>query len=258
MSGAHRSPVCARPRSASGSRRSSGLAAAWELPAPRASVRVSRGRLVQIDPLQVRERGQPRQHIAELVDQVVAIAGSECARELADLLGEPAERGVPSARGIALHVRGTHRLLEVVDVHGADESNARRVPARPQAIAAEGSGSVCLARLQAYIRWSASAMSWSNVSGSSGSNIATPAENDSSYARPSCELTSSTATCKRVRAIVAVSYESVAYSTQNASAPIRAIRSESRNVSRITNAPSVSIASPAACPRVSFTCLRPS
>ena len=123
--------------------------------------RVSGGRLVQVDPFQVRERGQPRQHVAELVDQVVAIAGSECARELADLLGEPAERGVPSARGIALHVRGTHRLLEVVDVHGADESNARRVTQLvAQAIAAVVvRDRACLARLHAYIRSSASPMS---------------------------------------------------------------------------------------------------
>ena len=118
--------------------------------------------------------------------QVVAIAGAERPGQLADLLGQPAERGVPPARGIPLDVRGAHRVLQVADLHGADESNVRRAPVRRQDRRRRPTDSWLFARLRTYIRSSAMRHQLDPAwSGRSGSNIAMPAENDRTNGRPS-------------------------------------------------------------------------
>src|ERR1700722_389119 len=78
-------------------------------------------RLGQVDAGEGREGGEPREAVAELLLQVLPVLLAEQrARELADLLDEPGERAVDSARAVSLEVDRLDAPLELFDFHGRD------------------------------------------------------------------------------------------------------------------------------------------
>jgi hypothetical protein len=87
------------------------LASARATSAPGTAFAVPGGGFLEVDAFQIREGSQPGEHVAELVGQVLAIAGPERPGKLADLFGEPPERSITSARGVTLGVSGAHGLL---------------------------------------------------------------------------------------------------------------------------------------------------
>jgi hypothetical protein len=76
-----------------------------------------RGRVERQSELR-RERGQPREHVAELVQLFVGRSLAHRARELTDLFGEPRDGRRPAPRPVPRAVRARHQLLEGVDLHG--------------------------------------------------------------------------------------------------------------------------------------------
>jgi hypothetical protein len=91
----------------------------------RAAVGVPFDRRPEIDALDVGERGEPGEHVAELVLEVRPVAGAHRLGELADFLDQPPEGDIATAIGIAPAVDGVHRGLELVDPHGLRSLVAR-------------------------------------------------------------------------------------------------------------------------------------
>src|SRR5439155_14825840 len=94
----------------------------------RTPVLVSGCSVGQVDLEEVRQRGQPREHIRELELQVGPLARADRPGELPEFLGEPPEGGVHASLLIARQVDLAHRRLEVLQIHTASVS---RQPARP-------------------------------------------------------------------------------------------------------------------------------
>ena len=86
--------------------------------APWARRRVPGDRGLEVDAFEVRERGEPRHDIAELVLEIGPVAGPHRLRELPDLLGEPPERDVSAPGPVALEIETGHRGLQLADLHG--------------------------------------------------------------------------------------------------------------------------------------------
>ena len=87
------------------------------MPATRAAVRVASGRLVERQAELIRDRREPRQHIGQLDELLLARALAHRLRELADLLGQPCHRRCSTSRPVPLAVRVAHECLEPVEVH---------------------------------------------------------------------------------------------------------------------------------------------
>src|SRR5436190_9806709 len=105
---------CGCPRSWNGhvTRMGSHRADAWRGPAFGAAVLVAGRGVAQVDLEEVRQRGEPREHIGELELQVRPLARADRPSELPELLGEPPEGRVDATSLVARQVDLAHRRLE--------------------------------------------------------------------------------------------------------------------------------------------------
>src|SRR5579884_1730112 len=110
----HRSRV---RRRAGGSPRDLRGTAAGRAPAARASTGVPRHGAGQIDTAERRHAERPRDEVGQLEREALALAAAERARNLADLLHEPAKRAVHATRAVARPERRRDPRLKRREVH---------------------------------------------------------------------------------------------------------------------------------------------
>ena len=75
------------------------------------------GRLLEVHSLQVRQRSEPRQDVAELVLEVVPVAPTHGAGQFADLLDEPPKRRVATSGRVALVIGVAQSTLQFQEGH---------------------------------------------------------------------------------------------------------------------------------------------
>ncbi len=93
------------------------IARARDRTTARAAIGVARGRVGKRDVELIRQRREPGECIAELVQLLRARSLTGRPRELTDLLREPRNRRGHTARPITFAVRPHHELLERLDLH---------------------------------------------------------------------------------------------------------------------------------------------
>ena len=84
--------------------------------------------LVEADAELARQRRQPGQHVAQLVDLLRPVTLAHRLGQLAQLLGQPGHRGGHAPRPVPLAVGVDHELLEGGEVHGRAAYESRHVP----------------------------------------------------------------------------------------------------------------------------------
>src|SRR6266516_2799184 len=112
---------CGCPRSWNGhvTRMGSHRAGAGRGPAFRAPVLVAGRGVAQVDLEEVRQRGQPREHIGELELQVGPLARADRTSELPELLGEPPKGRIDTSGLISRQIGVAHQRLQRLDLHSA-------------------------------------------------------------------------------------------------------------------------------------------
>ena len=89
-----------------------------QVAAPRATLREFPDCPFQLDPLDVRQRHQPGQHVGELLFLIVLIVLGNRAGQFADFLSEPEKRLRGPALAVLIGVHSVDQSLEFADFHG--------------------------------------------------------------------------------------------------------------------------------------------